>query len=751
MKKTSLIITEKGSVSRAIVRALNPESFDDRDSCNCEHNEIVSIRPRERGKRSGVYEEGRCVAEPNKSSKFEYFCSRDCSTGCGFYAEHTDSQSKAHYLSTKKRLGFQNRGKGRWDKTIFENIGYYVFDKGDETIIVADTSGNPLSLRINTRGKRSLEQLFRETSDWKDIEKRSRYTARVDWFSRKSSEVRARLFNHILAKRQLPDGTPIDLDRVIAATDYDVAGSHIFQSIINNANGFVKWKNSLGKNMKDISPDMIYRMKLQSMDPQDIIKEFEAPLEFDYQNAAAGEIRSMMDMAIGGSLTSELNYNIRTGNRGSKCRVSVGRNRFLGLEELIKEEQGIGEESERAYLIFEGNQDLESIEDSLARKDFLGLQIKSTKKRVSHSDYLIALKDANVGTHTTRNKIYSQLARSGVINFSDLELRTTPFGMEYYRIMSPHLRGPMFDIKSWNNFLHDAMIQIREGGGIGNIDSAKESSREFMRYFHQNFRNYLIEMRPKWSEISREIADSFERLGGEKSILREKVKHTKREKGEGLELFGGNVHLSEDQIGLFMNASSNIPTTSGETLLTRYIPGNIISPEESIRRVCCIGRSHDFEVVRGNPLEIIDLEGRGYTVFSSEVKDGNGLGGFPEDILRFEETALEDEGKEELLVAHEPLEIKDVSPGIIAGGKGFDLVREYNAPWMNTLNALRLREGGKIDVESFETDVGEFKRVNRYELGKVHNYESLLIAMFEKYKIPFRETAEMAEDLYLGK
>ena len=69
----------------------------------------------------------------------------------------------------------------------------------------------------------------------------------------------------------------------------------------------------------------------------------------------------MMDMAIGGSLTSELNYNIRTGSQGSKCNVSIGRNKFLGLEELIKAEQSIGEEKEHTYLIFEGNPDLETV------------------------------------------------------------------------------------------------------------------------------------------------------------------------------------------------------------------------------------------------------------------------------------------------------------------------------------------------------------------------------------------------------
>jgi hypothetical protein len=750
MKDASLIITEKKSVSRAIVEALNPGSFDDRGSCGCEHNEIVSIRSDRRVRDPSSYEEGKCVAESNKSSMFQYFCSKDCASGCEFYAEHIDSQSKAHYLSSKKRLGFQNKGKDEQNKIIFEDIGYYSFDRGGETVIVADTSGNPLSLKMNTRGKGSLEQLFRETEDWGEIEKRSSYDAGVDWFGRKSSEVRARLFNHILAKRKLPDGTPINLNRVIAATDYDIAGSHIFYSIINKANEFVKLRNNPGKNMRKITPNMIYRMRMQSVDPESLIKEFEEPLEFDYQNAAAGELRSMMDFTVGATLTSNLNYDIRTNNPGTKCKVSIGRNRFLGLEELIKAEDRLGEEKEQVYLVFDGNQDLESIKGSLSRKDFLCMQVKSKKNRVTPSDYLIALKNSNIGTHTTRHNIPSQLARSRVASFSDAELMTTPFGRAYYDIMLPHLRGSEFDIGMWNGFMHSAMKELEGGEGI---EKHKKDLRGFMQFFQNNFRNYLTGMHSNWRGISREIIDSFDNLGGESSVGRERVLVNEEEIRTGLELTGRDKCLSEDQIKLFMNASLNRPF-GGSAYVSRSIPAKEISLEDPIRRVCCIDRSWDFEIVAGYASGIADLNKGNCMVFSAEANEANGLNKFlsnMNNISSVEGIKFDDIENENFLEAHDPLEIKDISTGNISGEKGFELVEEFNAPWIHTYNNLRMAQEGKVDVESFKTNIGKFNRVSRYEVGKAHNYESLLIAMFEKYKMPFRKTANLAEDLYLGK
>jgi len=53
-------------------------------------------------------------------------------------------------------------------------------------------------------------------------------------------------------------------------------------------------------------------------------------------------------------------------------------------------------------------------------------------------------------------------------------------------------------------------------------------------------------------------------------------------------------------------------------------------------------------------------------------------------------------------------------------------------------------------VKSFKSDGHSFERIERYEFGKANNYESLLMAMFEKYGFPFEKTAKMAEELYIN-
>ena len=46
MNKATLIITEKRNISNAIVRALAPDTFDERGNCSVLHSDIVSHRTR---------------------------------------------------------------------------------------------------------------------------------------------------------------------------------------------------------------------------------------------------------------------------------------------------------------------------------------------------------------------------------------------------------------------------------------------------------------------------------------------------------------------------------------------------------------------------------------------------------------------------------------------------------------------------------------------------------------------------------
>jgi DNA topoisomerase IA len=100
------------------------------------------------------------------------------------------------------------------------------------------------------------------------------------------------------------------------------------------------------KNAKKITPDMIYRMALQSMDPHALKQELKHPLPFDYQNAAAGEVRALFDTCFGSTLTAQLNYSLGRLSP-NKCNVSVGRNQCLAIRSIIMRKKTLGANEEK--------------------------------------------------------------------------------------------------------------------------------------------------------------------------------------------------------------------------------------------------------------------------------------------------------------------------------------------------------------------------------------------------------------------
>ncbi|OGJ19940.1 hypothetical protein A3K73_03190 [Candidatus Pacearchaeota archaeon RBG_13_36_9] len=744
MVKASVIITEKKSVSKAIAKALFPELFDERDNCEEEHSDIISLRNPKEAVEAQRNEE-LCVAAPYKEKEFFYFCSSDCVNGCQFVAYHLDSMGRDHASGTRRKLRYQNES-GKQEKLIFEDVSYYVFDRGGGKVVIMDTQGNPFSHFIENLGeKQTLENLILNIKDWESLEKMLKLKPKIEFSENRAYKVRERLFNNVLAKRKFPDGSTIDIDRIIAATDFDVAGSYIFYSVIQKANQFIRQGQSRGIRVQEIPPELLYRMKLQSMDSKDIMDAFNNLMPFDFENARAGEIRALFDFVYGSTLTSSMQKVAYS--QQSRFKASIGRTRFLGLKTLIEDSTSIKNEEEKShiYLVFRGLKDKEGIEEALNQGDYAPLRINQKRARVTPSRLLKSFQERDIGTHTTRCKIPKILVDLGFAQESGSSIFPTKFGAEYYSVLFPHLEKAGFSISDWNQVLHYSMEAIRTAasGKNGKADSDR-MKMAFMGSFLNEFKQHLAYLKENWGEIVRAIPprEYPQRKDGQASRGKITTPHNE------LLLEGTESVLSLEQISEFMDSQANQP--KGAAKMYRHIKPTEVYFDDAIRRVCCIDRENDFEVIEGESSKIQDMEEGSYTVFKAEVPNSRRLAKYSKgnSMESYEKLELPEIPKADS--AHDLLYLTGVSPACVCGPMGFRLVQEYNLPWILTRDKLEKQRQGLINLRSFSIGRDRFERVERYSFGRAHNFESLLITLFEKYGVSFKDTAELAEQLYLG-
>jgi len=120
-------------------------------------------------------------------------------------------------------------------------------------------------------------------------------------------------------------------DEVIIATDFDIEGSLIGYNLVRFA--LNKTKN-------------IYRMKFSSIVPKELMKAYNNLIEFDYNNAIAGETRHILDWYYGINLSRALMDALK--KAGAKNVLSIGRvqgptlslvlNREISIMNFVPEE-----------------------------------------------------------------------------------------------------------------------------------------------------------------------------------------------------------------------------------------------------------------------------------------------------------------------------------------------------------------------------------------------------------------------------
>jgi len=642
-----------------------------------------------------------------------------------------------------------------------EDIIYYVFDRNGEKIIIVDSYGTPYGFGFNKH--KSINDAIIDSKSWNDFNSLLSYRPNRESRNHhdlKSHYARTRLLNSILVRRLSPDGEPINLKKVIAATDFDIAGSYIFQSILEAANDFAE-RN--GKHM--ITDDMIYRIPLKDLSDKQIVGEFENPFGFDWNNAYAGKARSVFDFIYGIALTNGINKKVRElekekNLKRKRCglnptrndvRLSVGRTQYLGLKKLIEDEMDIKNSSNKnsLYFIFKGYQDKEGIEAALREQDFIALHGEFKRASTSSSRFLELLTKDSIGTHTTRYKLISKLERRKLIKIMDNHIFSTPFANIYHAYMSNILESD-FNIDDWNRML-SATMDAWSNGESGKDFIEKEYSN-FMGMFYSSFRQHLTRIQPNMRKIAEDLIYAYHK-SPQLGCVKPKQEVIEKE-GDGI-LLKGNELIGKEMIRQLFDPLTGKPRHTADEKIIRYIPKSPINLENPIRQVCSLDRGYQFRIYNTLKLpEIIGVVSGNYTVYRADadgedfkriLSSGLMMDNYTEmdiDIDKLDENS-EDE-------AHESLQLTDVVPSDMAGPAGRNLMKEYHEPWVYTLDLIKKKEKGLVNVGSFEMSGLNFDRVSRYKFCEVHNFESLLSAMLDKYDMPFRKTAKLAEELYLN-
>jgi len=219
---------------------------------------------------------------------------------------------------------------------------------------------------------------------------------------------------------------------------------------------------------------------------------------------------------------------------------------------------------------------------------------------------------------------------------------------------------------------------------------------------------------------------------------------------------GPGTVLSGEQIEQFMDTGKNVPLSKGKRVskIKRVLYPKPFPVDEVIRRICCIDREYEFQVLNEyNLINMVAADHEDFTVFRTEVngKNRNELRNIMKKGLKIKKyQKLELVQPKVGYQAHGPLKLTNLRMSDIHGKDGLLLVSEYDRPWRLTFDKADKQKKKKKNVKSFKSNGHSFERVERYEFGKAHNYESLLIAMFEKYGFPFEKTAKMAEELYIN-
>ncbi|MFH1916106.1 MAG: hypothetical protein ABIJ21_02475 [Nanoarchaeota archaeon] len=719
MRRTNIIITEKKSISTCIAKALYPAAFEDDGRNREEQTDIVLHGTNEET------EAGRIAQRTHHYLAKEHH---------DYSIMHLASQGTGHGTRTRKNI--QERIRSH-EQVTPEFITYYIFkDTPSECTVIMDTQGNPSRYLFKQRN--SLEHILSATDFHEDIEKNTLTRPNHQPNRRKSHIARYRLFNQLLVDQCLPDGEPIDLQNIIAATDIDFAGSSIFLTLIEHMR--LESTRYWGYySPKAINFNNIGRMALSSTDQEHIREAYAHPQPFDYGRAYAGKIRSYFDFLLGETARGTL--------RKKGINLPIGRTITLGTRTLIETSANQPSEITETYLIFPGIPSLDEMKENIRTKAHTLLTVSGHKEGLSPSEFLDACRIRQIGTHTTRCSLAKRLEKLGLAEERNHAIYPTAFGIAYDATIGELFCSPAFnlDLPSTNLKIWDEMTAFRDAHG----DDFKKSIREFRLLFSAilpYFKRVSSTLAAQNPELLAAVANHYRTAEQTPQTREHKSPHHEID-GKDLIIRGTSTSISDAQIEYLFHTEKNTPRRTDVSLF-RINELETLDLEKTIRRVTGIPSSFRFHSLEGSYLgNLITCDKSGiYTVFRADGRLTR-----PPAVQEWEEmeTTLPGDDEKSGNLAHESLGINAARPEIIKGKIGMMLCKEYNLPWVHTQTILEGTRNEKTYIAAFKSEGLCFQRDGRYTFGKVHNFESMLTAMSDKYGLPFDETEKMMEEMYL--
>ncbi len=722
-----LVIAEKNKVAQNIACALGKAELSLRTCKECNNTRRCKFIKQDiflvfRGRENCSNPDGllRCLIDETNMEPPKYFKCREgrCRYSLVYTREHKGRNLRDVRAEIERFLD-QSRDS-------YESIKYYLIPLENPKYLIVDTNGTMLTFGYGRLFAPYGEQMRDLEQDIQEVDLR-RILWNLKYYSNSGYEVRSYLFRAVLNEKIFGE-----IELIYVATDYDIAGAFIVHSLLKKAE----------KEGNPIDYSKIKRINIESMSEKGVMKAFNNPLEFDWGNAYAGNLRALFDYFFGSIATYQLNWEIRNIVRNNRTSnqdrrripvIGVGRVQVPALNLVVKREEELARGSWDYFLYIachnleeSGCRNTQELIQQLEDGKAACFKIVFKHNLITESDFIKMLGEHHVGTHTTRSAQIPKLQKKKLIRIEDGYISATELGRTYLKIIGAELKTEQFDLAS-----------IEFNAGFNSVlESLKRLEEKVEDRFNLLLSGYLEVIRRilhkldfRYENIAQRLAPYLIDQISEEKMEKVRVKGLQRESEKETELD------LLDQIRM----SLAIPSGTDFEILECYpepIHPLLIATHNLYRVVFRAKLSHT-EAEKG--LDILTkniIEDYHKKVRNGELREIVAFG-----ITEEEESRYIDDP------AHSPIHVTESDkPNKTYTPQQLRLINEV----INSIERSWRRADAEQTLLGFNLWNRDFVRAEYYPSSQTLNYEAALSLMNEKYGWSLKETGKMLENIYLG-
>lgn len=725
----NIIITEKPGMASKIACALCPERNCDMSNCTRYNiNYFAHHHPRV-SKIDHPVKELRCRINLLNEKNIPEYIKNNTNRLKNAAFIFSNKIDKTRYTSFEKSIdNILSDWNPEWGPLPFkEKVDWYYIKDGyaNKNWIVLHTAGNPQKLTLPGKIPTDIDKPICGHNLLKNLYYKPGHN------KHKSVKCRLSLISYYMKALSEKIGS------IYIATDPDIAGSYIPTTLP----GF-----------KNIHHSKIKRIAINKVIDNEIRNAIDKAGTFDWNNAEAGKTRAYIDFFVDHFLQKALQKTIK--NLKITTRISTGRTQFLAMDLIYRRwlQSRSFKDSGEVYIIFMGHGDEKSILSSLNKKAFGAVLFETRRGPYSQSGLLLELCKHEIGTAATRYKIIDKLINKELVVKKGEWIIPTEKGLAYMDYLLPLFQNQEFSLWDWNRKINKLLDKASTKTQIPKHELEQESLKflyefinEFLKAVRKNERNLSLFLEKIAGDIKIQSQESIKKTTEKKSNISSIIKAL--EKILDLEEIKGYIDVDNNELKL----SENL-------VIERKIPEEIFDWEGSLRRITGMEREVAFRFMDGFQLEnLVFLPEEMLTVFKANLSiDKAGIffnklrSGINKPKNLESLNISQPEVNENIKGAHEPLGLFDIKPEDIPGPDGFRLAAEYMRPYRFTVDLFKAQTEGKKLLRGFEINSVNFKRVMPFEYGIIHTFDTVLASMYERYKMSFGDTADLAEQLYLS-